>query len=162
MAILRDTHPADLPDLLRIYNWAVLHTTATFDLEEQTLEQRTAWFSKYGKNYPLIVAEEDGKVVGYSCISPFREKPAYAKTVELSVYIDKNYWGKGIGKLLVGEIITRARQLGYHTILAGITGDNETSIKLHERFGFRLVARFAEVGYKFGAWRDVLFYQLML
>jgi L-amino acid N-acyltransferase YncA len=160
--IIRDAHSEDVPSILRIYNWAILNSTATFDLEEQTLEQRLQWFSKYGGPYPLIVAEEEGEIVGYGCLSRFRDKPAYGKTVESSVYIDKDHWGKGIGKALVNELIQRAEALGYHTIIAGITSGNEASEKLHQGFGFRYVGCFREVGHKFGEWRDVTFYQLML
>lgn len=160
--VIRDAESSDLPAILRIYNYAIKHTTATFDLEEQTLSQRMEWFSKYGGKYPLIVAEENGRVMGYSCLSRFREKPAYAGTAESSVYIDKDDWGKGIGKLLVNEIIERAVSLGYHTIVAGITGGNEASERLHLGLGFELVGCFKAVGYKFGQWQDVTFFQRIL
>ena len=159
---IRDAKIEDVPAMLQIYNWAILHATATFDLEEQTLAQRTEWFSKYGGKYPLIVAEEKGRVVGYSCLSRFRDKPAYAKTVESSVYIDKDHWGKGIGKILLNEIIERAAALGYHTIIAGITGGNRASAKLHLGSGFEWIGCFKEVGHKFGEWQDVTFYQRIL
>ncbi len=160
--MIRDAVKEDVPDILRIYNWAIVNSTATFDLEEQTLEQRLQWFAKYGGDYPLIVAEENGVVIGYGCLSRFREKPAYSKTVESSVYIDRDYWGKGIGKMLVHELIQRAEQHGYHTIIAGITGGNQASEKLHRGFGFQRIGCFQEVGHKFGEWHNVTFYQLIL
>lgn len=162
MAVLREAQPADLPELVFIYNWAVRNTTATFDIEEQTLAQRQEWFNKHTAQYPIIVAEEEGKVIGFSSLSPFHEKEGYAKTVEISVYIERDFWGKGLGKQLLEEIIHRARGLGYHSIMALITADNAASIRLHERFGFRQVGHLREVGYKFDRWLDVLFYQLIL
>ncbi|WP_134685738.1 GNAT family N-acetyltransferase [Brevibacillus migulae] len=162
MVTIRDAVKEDLPSILSIYNEAIRTLTATFDLEEQTLEQRAVWFAKYGGKYPLIVAELEGEVVGYSCLSSFREKPAYSKTVEVSIYISSEKRGHGIGNALMSAILDRARELQYHTVIGGITGDNEASVRLHEKFGFFLAGRFREVGYKFDAWRDVCFYQLML
>ncbi len=159
---MRDAVLDDLPAILEIYNDAVLNLTATFDLEEQTLEQRTLWFQKYGGIYPLIVAELEGEVVGYTCLSTFREKPAYNRTAELSIYLSSKHRGLGLGKMLMEEIITRAKDLGYHTLIGGITSGNEASVKLHERFGFELAGVFKEVGYKFDTWQDVHFYQLIL
>lgn len=162
MIIVRDARVEDLPAMLDIYNWAVVNSTATFDLEVQTLEQRMEWFKKYGGRYPLIVAEEDGQVMGYSCLSRFREKEAYARTVESSVYIGKDFWGKGVGKLLMNEILKRAAELGHHAVIAGITTGNDASVKLHVQLGFEPIGRFKEVGHKFGEWQDVTFYELIL
>nr|WP_199615240.1 GNAT family N-acetyltransferase [Paenibacillus alkalitolerans] len=162
MITIREAEERDVPRLLDIYNHAVLHSTATFDLEEQTLEQRLEWFRKFGPRHPIIVAETMGEVAGYSCLTEFRAKPAYSQTAELSVYLHPSWQGKGIGKTLLGEIVQRGRQLGYHVLIAGITGGNEQSVKLHERFGFQLAGTFKEVGYKFGAWQHVEFYQLIL
>jgi phosphinothricin acetyltransferase len=148
--------------MLRIYNHAILTSNATFDLQEQTLEERQQWFTHYGGKFPLIVAEEKGQVLGYCGLSSFRSKPAYTNTAEVSIYVDPTCQGKGIGKQLMAEILKRARKLHYHVIIAGITGGNEISIKLHEKFGFQLAGIFREVGYKFDQWQDVHFYQLIL
>lgn len=160
--LIREAVLEDLPAMLAIYNDAIRNTTATFDLEEQTLEERAHWFHKYGGAYPLIVAEVNGQVAGYSSLSLFREKPAYSRTTELSIYIAEAYRGRGIGNALMTAILERARQLGYHAVIGGITGGNDISIKMHEKFGFELVGSFREVGFKFGSWQDVLFYQLLL
>ncbi|WP_408009191.1 GNAT family N-acetyltransferase [Pseudalkalibacillus sp. A8] len=162
MLLIRDAKIYDLPSILEIYNDAIRNLAATFDLEEQTLDDRKVWFQKYGGKYPLIVAELDGSIVGYCCLNPFRDKPAYAHTTELSVYISSKHQGFGIGTSLMEEILKRATQLGYHTVIGGIGGDNEPSVKLHERFGFEYVGCFKEVGFKFGKWQDVNFYQLKL
>ncbi|MCX7709584.1 MAG: GNAT family N-acetyltransferase [Clostridia bacterium] len=158
--LIREAVISDVERLASIYNWAVANTTASFDINVVSLENRREWFSHYGGVYPLIVAEEDGKVVGYSSLSKFREKEGYAKTVELSVYVDPEYHGRGIGKHLVAEILERGKKLGHHVIMAGITAGNDVSIKMHENFGFKLCGHMKEVGYKFDAWQDVLFYQL--
>lgn len=162
MIQIREAELDDLPRLLEIYNFSVKTSAATFDLEEQTLEQRTEWFSHYGGKYPLIVAIIDDVVVGYCSLSRFRSKPAYEKSVESSVYIDESFHGQGIGKRLMHEILHRAREIGYHTVIAGITGGNEASVKLHVGLGFQLVGCFKEVGFKFGQWQEVHFYQLLL
>lgn len=162
MLTIREATINDLQAMLAIYNEAILNQTSTFDLEEQTMEQRKIWFSKYGSKYPLIVADFDGQVVGYASLSPFRDKEAYDKTVEISVYIDKGQRGRGIGKALMAKILELAKTLNYHTVIAGITAGNEVSVKIHENFGFEYIGCFKEVGYKFNQWQDVLFYQKMI
>jgi L-amino acid N-acyltransferase YncA len=159
---IRDARESDLPALLDIYNYIVRTSAATFDLEEQTLEQRRKWFQKFDERYPLIVAVVNGAVVGYASLSRFREKPAYGQTAETSVYIHYDYQGKGIGRLLMEAIIKRAKALNYHVLIAGITGGNESSAKLHRSLGFVPVAHFREIGYKFGQYHDVTFYQLFV
>lgn len=162
MMKIQDAMIEDLPAMLEIYNDAVQNLTATFDLEIHTLQQRENWFYQHGGKFPLIVALLDGKVTGYCSLSPYREKPAYSRSSELSIYISKEHRGKGIGALLMKEIIERAKQLGFHTLIGGITTGNEASIKLHEKFGFTFVGRFKEVGFKFDEWQHVDFYQLIL
>jgi L-amino acid N-acyltransferase len=162
MLKIRDAHIDDLPTLLSIYNDAIVNTTATFDLEPESLEKRKIWFAKYGGKYPLIVSEWHGEVVGYGSLSPFREKPAYNSTTELSIYIDSTARGLGIGTALMTELINRANVHGFHTMIGGITAGNEGSIALHKKFGFTLAGHFKEVGFKFDTWQDVLFYQLIL
>lgn len=152
----------DVPGILDIYNDAVLNTTATFDLREQTLEERYAWFQKYGDTYPLLVAEENGHVLGYCSLSAFREKEAYKSTAEISVYVHKDARGKGVARALMQSILELAPAKGFHMIVAGITKGNDISIRLHEDFGFTFAGCLHEAGYKFNEWQDVLFYQLIL
>jgi len=162
MFTFREAKFDDLQRLLDIYNWAVENTTASFDLKSQTFEQRSEWFSHYGKVYPLIVAEIDGYIVGYASLSPFRSKEGYAATVENSIYVDSKYHGKGIGKALLEKIICIGKEKNFHVIVAGISSGNDISVKLHENFGFKYCGIFKEVAYKFGKWQDCLFYQLNL
>lgn len=162
MLHIRDAAITDLAAMLDIYNEAIRNLTATFDLEEQTIEQRMNWYEEHSGKFPFIVAEIDGKVVGYSCLSKFRDKKAYSQSTELSIYISSDCRGKGVGSGLMKEILIRAAKDGYHTIISGITGGNEASVRLHEKFGFEFVGCFKEVGYKFNEWQDVHFYQLIL
>lgn len=162
MIHIRDAQIEDLPRIVEIYNESVRGSAATFDLKETNVESRKAWFSHYGREHPLIVAEVDGIVAGYCSLSRFRDKEAYRRTVESSVYIDSAYHGRGIGKQLMQEILRRAAALSHHVVVAGITDGNATSVKLHLGLGFEFVGCFKEVGYKFNQWQDVHFYQLTL
>nr|WP_281503691.1 GNAT family N-acetyltransferase [Ectobacillus sp. JY-23] len=159
---LRRGEERDVQEITNIYNDAVLHTTATFDLDVKSVEERRIWFSKYNEQYPLLVAERFGNVIGYACLSPFREKEAYKQTVEISVYVHKEARGIGVAKQLVARIIDMAKDAGYHVIIAGITKGNDASVHLHEQFGFTHAGTFREVGYKFGQWQDVMFYELLI
>ncbi|GAA3407140.1 N-acetyltransferase family protein [Paenibacillus hodogayensis] len=160
---IRAAERDDLPRLLDIYNEAILHSAATFDLVPQSLDEREPWFRQFGERYPIIVAvQEDGSIAGYCCLTPFRAKAAYDRTAELSVYLDKSCRGQGIGTALLRHIIDIARQRRFHVIIAAITGGNETSIALHRKFGFEPAGIFREVGFKFDAWQDVHFLQLLL
>lgn len=160
--IIRKATEDDVPNMMEIYNDAVRHLTATFDIQVKSLEDRLQWFRSFRDQNPLLVAEMDGKVVGYCGLSPFREKEAYKYTMEVSLYIDRTYRGKGIGKSLLQEMIEIAKVLQIHCLIAGITTGNEASVKLHERFGFEFIGRFKEVGFKFNEWQHVDFYQLLL
>jgi len=163
MIHIREATKNDLPQILAIYNDVILNTTAVYDYEPHTPGMRTAWFNtKKEQGFPVFVAEEDGKILGLSSIGPFRAWAAYKFSVENSIYIASEARGKGIAKLLMPPIIEAARQLGMHTILAGIDASNEASIQLHRHFGFEEVAYFKQVGYKFDRWLDLKFLQLII
>ena len=154
---------ADLPAILTIYNHAIEHTTAVFEYHAHTLEMRHAWFrSKQEARLPVFVAVDEDQVLGFASYGPFRAWPAYKCTVELSVYVDVTARRRGIGSELVRAIIADTRAQKLHVVMAGITADNEVSLRLHERLGFREVAHIPEVGYKFGRWLDLKFFQLIL
>lgn len=163
MITIRHATEDDLPAILEIYNDVILHTTAVYDYEPHTLEMRRQWFiTKKEQGFPVFVAADDEKLVGLSSIGPFRAWAAYKYSVENSVYVSADSRGRGIGKLLIPPLIVVARELGLHTIIAGIDAANEASLKLHEHFGFKEVAHFREVGYKFDRWLDLKFLQLVL
>ncbi len=164
-----DIRPAtflDLPGISEIYNEAVLNTTASYDEEPETLGDRLRWFEAHlAANLPVFVAVErrrKPRVVGWCSISEFRSRIAYRYTVENSVYVAPGCQGRGIGRRLMTTLIEAARERGYHAIVAGIDADSAASIKLHGSLGFVEVARFREVGFKFGRWLDVVFMELLL
>ena len=154
--------PADGEGIRAIYNHEVLHGTATFDLRPRTTEEQHEWLASHLGAYPAIVAEEDGRILGFGSLSPFRERPAYNTTVENSVYVAEHAQGRGIGKALMSELLELARQGGFHTVIARIGGHNEASIALHAGAGFGAVGVEREVGRKFGQWLDVVVMQLLL
>jgi len=152
-----------MPQVLDIYNHAILNTTAVYDYVPHTLEMRMQWFkTKQEQGFPVLVAEENNEIIGFSSIGPFRAWAAYKYTVEDAVYVKANQQGKGIGKLLIQPLINASKELGLHTIVAGIDADNEISLKLHRYFGFEEVAHFKQVGWKFDKWLDLKFMQLIL
>jgi L-amino acid N-acyltransferase len=163
MIQIRPALEQDLEAMLEIYNDVIVNTTAVYDYQPHTLEMRRQWFRiKEAQGFPVFVAAEDGKVVGFSSIGPFRAWAAYKYSVENSVYVAADQRGKGIGKLLIAPLVDASVQLNMHTIIAGIDATNEASIMLHRSFGFKEVAHFKQVGYKFGRWLDLTFMQLLL
>jgi L-amino acid N-acyltransferase len=152
----------DLQAIMDIYNDAILHTTATFDVEAKTLEDRRAWFKEHDEKHPLIVAEMGGGVLGWGSLSEYGDRKAWEHTVENAVYVRPDAQGKGIGKAILAELVRLAEELGYHAVVAEIVGGNEASIRLHERQGFRVVGVLNEVGWKFDGWLDVVLLERFL
>jgi L-amino acid N-acyltransferase YncA len=163
MIQVRKAIEKDLAEMLVIYNDIILNTTAVYDYKPHTIEMRQQWFAtKQEQGFPVFVAEENGRLVGFSSIGPFRAWAAYKYSVENSIYVTAAERGKGIGKLLLQPLIDASEELNMHTIIAGIDATNEASIMLHKKFGFEEVAHFKQVGYKFGRWLDLKFLQLIL
>lgn len=161
---IRPATRADCPGILAIYNDAVLTTTATYDYEPRTLEHRQAWFDDHERGgFAVFVAEdEQGRIVGWSALNRYHDRPGYRFTSENSVYIAADSRGKGLGKLLLAPLIDAARAKGLHAIIAAIDATNEASVRLHARFGFVTVGQFKQVGYKFDRWLDVTYMELLL
>jgi len=160
--VLRDATAADVPAISAIYNHYVLHSTSTYQTEAETDSDRAAWLAAHGGRYPVVVAELDGRVVGWASLSRYKERAAYEPTVENSVYVDERLHGRGIGHALLADLIDRGRRLGHHSILAVVSADQPASIALHERCGFTRVGHLREIGRKFGRWLDVMVLQRML
>jgi len=152
----------DLGAINDIYNYYVRYCTCTWQTEPETTEARAAWFAEHDAAHPVIVAEVAGAVVGWGSLSQFRGRCAYRNTVEDSVYVRTDMHRRGIGRVILADLIARARAAGHHTVIASISADQKPSIALHERFGFVEVARMREVGSKFDAWMDLVYLQLML
>lgn len=160
---LRPATVNDLEKILEIVNHSILHTTANYSYDIQTLEVQTKWFEdKKAKNLPVVVADLDGEVVGFGSYGQFREKIGYQYTVEHSVYVVDNIIGKGIGSKLLTELIRLAKEQGFHVMIGAIDADNAGSIAFHEKFGFVVTGTIREVGYKFDHWLDLVFMQLIL
>lgn len=160
---IRSATEADLPEILQIYNEAILNTTAVYDYEPHTLAMRQHWFrAKQADNFPVLVADSQNAVLGFAALGLFRAWEAYRYTVENSIYVAPNHRGKGIGKQLLQALIHAAQTREFHVIVAGIDAENAISIQLHEQLGFRKVAHFQQVGYKFNRWLDLVFMQRIL
>lgn len=160
---IRTVRATDVPAVRAIYNEAVRTTTATFHARERTEEEMQAWYRVYeGGRHPCVVAEQDGAVVAFAGLKPHSERCAYASTVAVEIYVLGTHRGRGIGRALLGEVLRRGEQAGFHTALALICGENSGSVRLHESFGFEQVGRTREVGVKFGRVLDVVYMQKML
>jgi phosphinothricin acetyltransferase len=159
---IRPFKTEDTQEVLEIINHNILHSTALYDYNIRSYQQKTILEEKISKNFPVIVAELDGQVVGFGMYSEFRFREAYKFTVEHSVYVNENFQGKGIGKLLLQELISLARQQKLHTMIAVIDSENQSSVEFHERFGFKTVGIIKESGYKFDRWLHSVFMQLIL
>lgn len=160
--LIRKAELKDLKDLLEIYNYEVVYGISTLDIHPKTLEEWKQWFDAHNiDNHPLIVAEIDGHAVGYASLSPYREKEAYCSTVELSVYVDVSYRKMGIADALMKAILDIAREdESIHMVVSVITGGNEASIRLHDKYGFTYCGSIHEVGVKFSEYRDIENYEL--
>ena len=163
MQVRPATH-SDLPAIHAIYNEAVIHTTASYDYEPRPFDYRTAWFENHeALRLPVFVAiDEQAEVLGWSSLSRYHERKGYQFTVENSVYVAANQRGRGIGTLLMPPLIQSAGDLGLHAIIAAIDAENESSVRLHRRFGFEIVGRFKQVGFKFDRWLDVIYMQRLI
>lgn len=160
---LRHATKNDMLAILEIVNYTILHTTANYNYAIQTIELQNKWFKdKQLSQFPVLVVEINGQVVGYGSYGTFREKIGFQYTVEHSVYVAEKYMGFGIGKLLLTELIVLAKKQGIHVIIGAIDADNIGSIAFHKKFGFVEIGVLKEAGYKFDKWLDLLFMQLIL
>lgn len=161
--LVRDATTGDLPGILEIHNEAIANSTAIWDETLADLDERRRWLDDRRVNgFPVLVADVDGAVAGYASYGVWRAKSGYRYTVENSVYVHVDHHRRGIATALMTALIERARAGGIHVIVASVESSNTTSIALHERFGFRIVAQMPEVGRKFGRWLDMTYLQLTL
>jgi L-amino acid N-acyltransferase len=160
---IRLAEPRDAEAIRAIYNLEVRESTVTFDLVPRTLEDQLAWLAEHSGGRPAVVAvDDDGDVMGFGSLTPYKERPAYAPTVEDSVYVHRERRGSGVGRLVLAELVRLAEQYGYHSVVARIVGGHDASISLHAAHGFELVGVEREVGRKLGRWLDVVVMQKML
>jgi L-amino acid N-acyltransferase len=159
---IRRADLADAEAIAAIYNEAILTTTATFDTDLKSIEDRTQWLRSHDDRHPVLVAVVGGKVVGWASITQWSERRAYDDTAETSFYVHSTHRGRGIGRRLKDAIIEEARRLKYHTLIARIAEGSNESIHLNEKAGFIHVGTLKEVGRKFGRLLDVHIMQKML
>ena len=150
-----------LPAITEIYNDAIEHTVATFDTRKKTLEEQGKWLDSHGARYPILVALQQERVIGWASLSVWSDRSAYADTVEISVYIRDGFRAKGVGKKLTEAVLQAGRESGLHTVLARIESGNGTSIHIFEHFGFVHVGVLREVGFKFDRLLDVTVMQFI-
>ncbi|MCP2031763.1 phosphinothricin acetyltransferase [Okibacterium sp. HSC-33S16] len=162
---IREARPEDLPYVREIYNYYVVNSVVTFDEDKMSLAKWKAKFAHLTKlKLPFIVAESpNGDILGYALVSPWKDKRAYRYTVENSIYLGPASTGKGLGRVLLGELIDRSKQAGLKEILAVISDKGaEGSIVLHESYGFVEIGRMGRVGFKFERWLGTVLLQKSL
>lgn len=160
---IRSAQPADLPAITEIYRDAVLHGTATYEIDPPDLTEMTNRFhSLTSDGFPYVVAEQDGEVIGYAYASYFRARPAYWWMVEDSIYITPAAKGKGLGKVLIQRLIDDCTALGFRQFIAVIGDGHEgsASVRLHSKAGFRHCGKIEASGFKHGRWLDTVLMQL--
>jgi L-amino acid N-acyltransferase len=160
--VIRPAGPGDSAAIAAIWNHEVLHTSATTDTEPRSPEAQRAWLAVHGPRHPVIVAVEGNEVVAFGALSSYRAKPAYAWTAENSVYVKDGWRGKGLGGLVLDQLLALAAEHGHHSVIARITASNESSLQLHERRGFVRVGHECQVALKHGIWLDVVTLQRIL
>lgn len=160
--MIRRAKKEDIPALMEIYNDAVLHTTATFDTEVKDYDNRLAWYREHTGRHIIFVYEEEDCIAGYASLSRYRERKAFDSAVEISVYIRKEYQGRGFGSGLMKKTLEFAadcKEIG--TVISLITSENEASIRLHEAFGFNDCGQIKNAGVKFGKILSLNAYQII-
>jgi L-amino acid N-acyltransferase len=160
--MIRLAQQEDLAAINEIYNYYVLHSTCTYQESPETIESRREWFERHGGRHPITVAEVDGRVVGWGSLSSYHPRSAYRNTVENSVYVHHEFHRRGIGEFILADLISRAKVIGHHAIIAGIDAEQAGSVALHRKFRFEHVGRMREVGFKFGRWLDVIYMELVV
>lgn len=161
--VIRTATVEDLEAITAIYNEAGVGTTASYDLEPVTVDDRRAWLERHhADGHPVLVAVVDDQVLGFAGYGVFREKAGYAHTVEHSVYVGDGARALGVGRLLMLALVDLARGNGVHTMVGVLDADNEASITFHRRLGFEETGRLRQVGRKFDRWLDAVMVQLML
>jgi phosphinothricin acetyltransferase len=153
---------ADAEAIRRIYNAEVLGSTTTFDLVARSVDDQREWLAGHSGPYPAVVAECDGHVAGFGSLSPYRSRPAYATTVEDSVYVERDKRARGVGRRLLSELVSVGAAHGFHAVIARIADGQEASIALHRSCGFEQIGVEREVGRKFGQWLDVVLMERLL
>ena len=165
-AQIREALEADLPALVDIQNVLLATTTVEWTESPHTVEERAEWLRRQrALGYPVLVAVTTTEVIGWCSFGDFRDTtkwPGYRTTVEHTIHVREDHWGCGVGRRLMTRLLEAAQSLGKHVMVGAVTGENEASIRFHERLGFVEVARMPQVGAKFGRWLDLVLLQKRL
>ncbi len=159
--MIRPVTLQDAKGIAEIYNYYVLHSVATFEVDALSGKDMENRLKAHDPAYPWIILEDNG-IQGYAYATRWKARAAYKHSVEISVYVRKGSHGKGFGSQLYEALLDILKKMDIHAVLGGISLPNETSIRLHEKFGFQKVAHLKEVGFKHGGWRDVGYWELIL
>jgi L-amino acid N-acyltransferase len=164
MKIVDCTYERHAARILEVFNEAIVHSTALFDYRARAPESMAAWFNaKVNGRFPVIGIEDaDGHLLGFATYGTFRAWPAYKYSAEHSVYVHKDHRRKCLGSILMGELLAAAQKQDYHVLVGGIEASNQASIAMHEALGFAHAGTIRQVGWKFGRWLDLAFYQRVL
>ena len=161
--IVRDAIISDLASITDIYNEVLLHTTAIYRDEVTSTEERAEWWrAQQQKGYPLLVAEDDGAIIGFASFGDFRPWPGYRFTVEGTIHLRPDSRRHGVGTILFQELLSRARTAGKHMMIAGVDSENTASLRFMEKLGAERRTHLKEVGFKFGRFLDLVYFQIPL
>ncbi len=163
MLKIRNATLNDLPEIMDIYNHAILHTTSLWVEKPVDLKNRVAWFNeKENAKFPIFVATLDDVIVGYATYGLWRPFGGYEQSREHSVYVKDGIHGKGIGTQLLSRLIIQAKEDNVHVLIAAIEAKNKASINLHQKLGFINRGTLPQVGFKFGQWQDLTYMTLQI
>ncbi len=158
---IRSVKPLDAGRIAEIYNYYIENTIITFETEKITAAEMKKRIASH-RDGLFIVGEVEGRIIGYAYADQFQERAAYEYTRELSIYLDSEWTGKGYGMILYEALFDRLKKSKYKVLVGGIALPNDASVKLHRKYGFKKVANFEKVGYKFGKWIDVGYWELII
>jgi L-amino acid N-acyltransferase YncA len=160
--IIRKVKQIDAEDITAIYNYYIENTIITFEEEPITVEEMASRIESISSHYPYLVCEENGKVIGYAYATQWKARSAYRFSAEDTIYLDHRETGKGVGSKLFSAFLDELKKTNLHSVVGGIALPNDASFSLHEKYGFKKVAQFEEIGFKFGKWIDVGYWELRL
>ena len=160
--IIRNVKLTDAPSIASIYNYYVENSVITFEEETITFQQMEKRIENISNNYPYLVIEDSNELIGYAYATRWKERSAYKYSAEVSIYLNHNRTGSGAGTMLFSKLLDELKQTQVHSLVGGIALPNDASIKLHEKFGFRKIAQFEQIGFKFNQWIDVGYWQLIV
>jgi phosphinothricin acetyltransferase len=153
---------ADIPAITCIYNQGIEDRLATLETETRTVEERLRWLHSHDDRHPVFVAEEAGQVAGWASLNVFNPRAAYRHVADFSVYVERGWRGRGVGRFLLGKLIEEARRIGFHKLVLSAFPFNEAGMALYNKMGFRTVGTYKEQGQLDGRWVDTVIMELLL